>query len=253
MDLREVPSQPFQRHPWEVARARFFLGVLEQSGVLRQSPRILDVGSGDAYFAQELVRRIPTSSANVTCLDPYYTDVDLARRGGGIHFARERDEGARFDLLLLLDVLEHVPNDQVFLRELVTESLFAGASVLVSVPAWARLFSHHDIALGHHRRYTPAACKRVLEHAGLRVVLSGGLFHSLLVPRALERAKELVSPRKPNGDPSSATEAATWTGGPLLGGVVDAALRLDNAVSRVFADARLDVPGLSYWALCKKD
>ena len=50
-------------------------------------------------------------------------------------------------------------------------------------PAWQPLFTQHDVALRHFRRYAPDQGARLLETGGLEIVRKGGLFHSLLLPR----------------------------------------------------------------------
>src|SRR4051812_41089294 len=86
MDLHEVPGTPFRRHPWEVARARFFAHVaadaeIEQAGgdgTAARPLRVLDVGAGDGYLARQLLGRMPPGSS-VACVDAHYTDADLVR------------------------------------------------------------------------------------------------------------------------------------------------------------------------------
>lgn len=257
MDLREVPRAPFRRHPWEVSRARFFRRELGGALGGRGAVRVLDVGAGDGYFAGELLESLPPGS-RVTCVDAHYRDGDLAAPArAGVTRARTPPPGERFDALLLLDVIEHVPDDLAFVRGLVEGSLAPGARALVSVPAWQALFTDHDVKLGHYRRYTPAQCRGVLERAGLTVVRSGGLFHSLLVPRALSRAKEALAGRKSaasagaaNGD--AATEAGAWTAGDAITKAIDVALAADNQLSHALAARGLPLPGLSFWALCER-
>ncbi len=55
----------------------------------------------------------------------------------------------------MLDVIEHVEDDVGFVRDVVDGSLAPGGWVLVSVPAYQSLFSSHDRALKHFRRYAP--------------------------------------------------------------------------------------------------
>ena len=192
MDLHEVSSASRRRHPWEVTRARFFQRVLADAGALAVPRAMLDVGAGDGYVARGLLDALP-AGGEVVCLDPLYTDEDLRRFAAepraGLSFAREAPP-RRFDVILLLDVIEHVPDDRAFVGEVVATSLAPGGLVLVTVPAWQPLFSAHDTALAHHRRYSPAAFRALLDDAGLVTVRGGGLFHSLIAPRLLEVAGE---------------------------------------------------------------
>jgi 16S rRNA G1207 methylase RsmC len=71
MDLREMPDAPFRRHPWEVARARFFAQVLSDAGWLDAPRAVLDVGAGDGFLARQLLERLPAGS-RVVCFDSEY-------------------------------------------------------------------------------------------------------------------------------------------------------------------------------------
>jgi hypothetical protein len=153
--------------------------------------------------------------------------------------------------VLLLDVLEHVEDDHGFLARIVAGSA-PGAVFLVTVPAWPRLFSAHDLALGHFRRYTPDSCRELLARAGLTVTTSGGLFHTLLLPRwaaGLAQRRRQGAPKEADGVP---TGVGGWSHGRLISELVDGALALDQRVSKAAARFGFELPGLSFWALCRK-
>src|SRR4051794_16647020 len=99
MDLHELPDQPFERHPWEVARARFFAAVLARHGLREAKRRVLDVGAGDGYLAHELSKDLPAGS-EVVCFDPHYSDAQVAGlgRAAGVSFTRQPPEGS-FDVI----------------------------------------------------------------------------------------------------------------------------------------------------------
>lgn len=259
MDLRELSARTAARHPWETARARFFCRVARAQAASGRALRVLDVGAGDGFFARALLRKLPTGSC-VTCFDAHYTDEHLARFGAdatpGLAFCRTLPK-ERFDLVLLLDVLEHIDDDRAFARALVADALAPDGLVLVSVPAHPVLYSRHDVVLGHQRRYVRATLEATLRSAGLAVVMGGGLFHSLLVPRALTKLAELArgqraSPHGAAPPDHAATEVGDFHAGPALSMALGAALALDNGVSWLAAHARLALPGLSVWALCKR-
>jgi len=133
MDLAESPQRPFRRHPWEEARFRFLYGVVCAAGLDRLPARVLDVGAGDAWFASRLAERMPPGT-EITCWDPGYAKELPRPSPNGIRFVSRRPDG-KFDLLLLLDVLEHVEDDRSFLGDIVTATLRPGAAALVTVPA----------------------------------------------------------------------------------------------------------------------
>jgi hypothetical protein len=258
MDLREVPGELAGRHPWEIARARFFSGLLDAYGVLAGPRTVLDVGAGDAYLATRLSSMLAQGS-RVVCFDEHYSDrhlSDLAVRAPEIVATRVRPKD-HFDVVMLLDVIEHVPDDTGFLGGFVEQNLERDGKVLVSVPAWQGLFTMHDVMLGHYRRYRPAQLLALIERTGLRLIAHGGLFHSLLVPRTLAKLGELlrrVSHPEPGvSAPAEAdTEAGRWTAGSTVTNLVLGALAADNACSRAAAKLGIDVPGLSTWALAYK-
>ena len=249
MDLREAHVNTSTRHPWEVARARFFGRQLRDSGALAQLRSGLDIGAGDAWFAAQLAPQLP-ATARLHCVDAAYTQASMAalqtRLPPQIALYPAPPAG-RHDLVLLLDVLEHVQDDRTFLREIAQQRMEAGGRILISVPAWQGLFTSHDTFLHHFRRYSPQQARAVIEGAGLRIEASGGLFHSLLLPRLAARVVEQVAgPRPQSQDPGIA-----WNAGPLATAVVGAALSLDNVASTFLAQRGVDVPGLTWWALCR--
>ena len=72
------------------------------------------------------------------------------------------------DLVVAFDVLEHLDDDAAAARS-VFETLRPGGSFLVAVPADPRLWSAHDEAVGHVRRYTRQTLTEVLDTAGFDV------------------------------------------------------------------------------------
>jgi len=270
MDLREMRGLS-TRHPWELSRARFFRTLLADEGMLERAPRVLDVGAGDGYVARELAAAMPSAS-EVVCFDTHYSEEHLRKlepEAGGtprVRFTRDSPEGL-FDLMLLLDVIEHVEDDRALLAGLLRDRLRQGGAVLVSVPAWQALYTRHDLFLGHYRRYHPADLHQLLAHVGLQRVRDGGLFHGLLLPRALEKVSELArgvrsSPGieglgsdETNGSAEAEGEMGIggWDHGPVLTAAVTAALAADNVLSNLASGAGVRLPGLSTWALCRKE
>jgi hypothetical protein len=158
----------------------------------------------------------------------------------------------RFDWVVLLDVLEHVHDDRALLADVVARNLVDGGRALVSAPAWAALYTQHDTALGHFRRYAATELEGVVRAAGLDPVLGGGLFASLLLPRAVGKLVELARGYRaaPHGgtlDSHIATAGGTWAGGPHLTRVVAAALKADASVCLAAASRSIRIPGLSVW------
>lgn len=99
----------------------------------------------------------------------------------GAHVARERGldvirADARFlplpaeslDLVVAFDILEHFDEDYLATAE-IHRTLRPGGTALIAVPADMRLWSAHDVAVGHVRRYDRTGLAAVVEKAGLVV------------------------------------------------------------------------------------
>lgn len=131
------------------------------------------------------------------------------------------------DLVLSCDVLEHIEEDQQAAREL-ARVLRPGGTAFVSVPADPRLWSGHDVAVGHVRRYTRPEFESLLTGAGFEVVRLWS-WNVLLRPLiALHRRRTAGS------DPDRVPPA------------VNAALRATVACERVLPVGRLS--GVSLFA-----
>ena len=151
--------------------------------------KALDIGAGSGFFARALLER--TSLAEAVCVDPFYTaDRDEVAGGKPLLFRRAApSQGA--ELVLLMDVLEHVEDDVALLAEQVRAAP-AGANFIISVPAFGWLWSGHDVFLGHHRRYTLRGLTNVAQRAGL-VRVRGAYFFGLVLPlAAVTRLPDLV-------------------------------------------------------------
>jgi len=87
------------------------------------------------------------------------------------------------DVVLLLDVIEHVDDDLATLRAARTR-VGEGGLLVLTVPAYPWLWSGHDEILGHRRRYTAAGLRAAVERAGF-TVLRVSYFNTLLFPLLL--------------------------------------------------------------------
>jgi len=208
---------------------------------------ILDVGCGDGFVGESL--RAMLGASVLVGVDVHLPAAEcgvshhagyVVERYAAAHLVGER----RFDLVLALDVIEHVTDERALIDQAITRRTTRGGLVLVTAPAFQGLFSDHDRALQHFRRYNSVQLQRVLSAAGLDVVDKGYLFASLLPPRAIAVAGERLGRHRADHGIGS------WQGPSWLGRVISAALTLDAAF--LFAAGRLGIriPGLTAWALC---
>jgi SAM-dependent methyltransferase len=171
MDLKEVEllGTDQESHWYYAGKARALKHALGR----RQPERILDVGAGSGFFSRMLLR--DTTAKSAICVDPGYAeDWSEIHCTKPITFRRASPMGDA-DLVLLLDVLEHVDDDVAFLRELVTSAKLR-TRFIVSVPAFSWLWGKHDEFLEHRRRYTLNGVLRVLSAAGLQPIAGFYMF-----------------------------------------------------------------------------
>jgi SAM-dependent methyltransferase len=170
-----------EQHWWYRGRRRIIRSELEQLP-LPAGAQVLDAGCGSGRTLQELA---PFGAVRGIELDPDAAELARSRGDGEVRVGRLEKlpwQDQTFDLITCLDVIEHTPDDRVTLRELrrVTKP---GGWLLVTVPAYQALWSSHDEANHHYRRYE----RDTLRDAALE---SGWLlermtfFNSLLLPPA---------------------------------------------------------------------
>jgi hypothetical protein len=212
----------------------------------------LDAGAGDGWFAQQL-KAMVFPQVELTCWDVGYTEnveQRLARSGAPCAFVREQPE-RRYDLVFLLDVLEHVEDAHDFLCGLVEKNLAADSRLVVSVPAWDFLYSEHDRALGHYRRYRPSELKHALERANLEILQKGSLFFSLFVVRALQTVLQKGRAESEVSAQAQPVRELRWDHGLLVTACVRFLLQVDALLCRLASRIGVALPGLSTWALCR--
>lgn len=246
MDLAERQHEGqigASRHPWEVARSRFFRHLITDHRRLDRCSRVLDIGAGDGWLAGELRSDLGTES-EIVCWDVNYSADDLgARLPPGLHRTIDPPSGT-FDLVLLLDVLEHIVDDAGFLDDAVLPRLHPRSVLIVSAPAHPILFSAHDQALGHERRYPPRALQRLLAMR-FEIVERGGLFASLLPLRLAEAMLERA------GRAGRTAGIGGWQRGPTVSAALTRLLEADASAGRWMARHGLAAPGLSTWVVCR--
>jgi hypothetical protein len=248
MDLREMRAGAGARHPWEVARAEAIIRVLGR--VQKSFSTVLDYGCGDGFSGREVQRALSASA--LAGIDVHLPEASCGVQqvdGGTVEFTRDEATlgDRRFDLVLLCDVIEHVEDAEHFLRGIIERRVAQGGLLLVTVPAFQILFSSHDRALQHYRRYSLPQLRKTVSNVELDIMESGYLFASLLAARGLGKLGEVV--RKPPVDAEFGVGG--WQRGPLLTRWVTRALSLDNSVLLGARRVGLTLPGLSAWALCK--
>ena len=200
MDLKEYAINGLvkRRHPWELAR---FAVVWHQiKGARSARPRtIYDIGCGDGWFAGMLKRKLPQCA--VTAIDNALTPAlmqELGSRRDGVRFLQGiPPQAPPADIVLLLDVVEHIERPQEILADIRQSGIAAAHTLLIiTAPAFQHLYGEQDRWLGHYTRYTSGELAALAEGAGFEVKKAGYFFFSLLLVRRMQRKREREKERK---------------------------------------------------------
>ncbi|GJQ57645.1 MAG: methyltransferase domain-containing protein [Candidatus Scalindua sp. AMX11] len=174
MDLKEaeILKDKVYTHWYYVSKGSALLAFIKGIKV----NAILDVGAGSGVFSKTILQN--TDAKEAVCVDTGYSEErEVEWFGKKLRFAKAISK-SNADLVLLVDVIEHVKNDTSFVKEYV-DKLDKGTTLFVSVPAYEFLFSGHDIFLEHYRRYTISSLETCLRLSGLTIVKTRYYFLTL--------------------------------------------------------------------------
>ena len=175
-----------EHHWWYRGRRRVIRAELDRLP-LPAGARILDAGCGSGRTLVELAGY----GGEVSGIELNDDAAELARRRGlgDVHVGRLEelpwDDGV-FDLITCLDVIEHVPDDVTALAEL-RRVARRGGWLLVTVPAYQALWSRHDEANHHFRRYSRSMLRGAARSAGWEIERVSSFNSLLLAPAAAVR------------------------------------------------------------------
>ncbi len=170
-------------HWWYRARREVLAALIARKVPLPASARILEIGCGTGHNLAMLGR---FGTVDALEMDGAARAVASKRLGRRVEDARLPElpgvPERHYELVALLDVLEHVEDDRAALRS-IARRLKPGGRILLTVPAFQWMWSAHDVVNHHHRRYSRAGLRKVAADAGLRVEHLSW-FNSLLFPLA---------------------------------------------------------------------
>lgn len=179
MDLKEtdILGDTIGNHWYYRSKASALKMILKDVEI----ENILDVGAGSGFFSKFLLSAADAETA--CCVDVGYdVEYDDTEAGKPIHYRRSIATSDA-DIVLFMDVLEHVDDDIGLLKEYAAK-VRKGTFFLISVPAFEWLWSGHDEFLGHKRRYTLTQIENTAGGAGL-TVRTGMYFFGAVFPVAV--------------------------------------------------------------------
>lgn len=171
-------------HWWYRARREILSDYLSRHAALPPDARILEIGCGTGHNLPMLARFGDVDAIEIDASARAIAAERLGKPVGDAPLpALEGVARGAYDLVAVLDVIEHIDDDVAALKAM-ADCLKPGGKILIAVPAHPWMWSAHDVVNHHKRRYTKATLDAAIRAAGLR---HNGLrwFNSLLFPLAV--------------------------------------------------------------------
>ncbi|GAA3571742.1 class I SAM-dependent methyltransferase [Snuella lapsa] len=260
MDLLEVKHRNTvaeSRHPWELARLVVVSKLIKKHALIKKGGTVLDIGCGDVFVIASLAKQYPETDflavdtafdASLIASYSNALEVDNLKLYASLDEALEGDI-AKIDLVLLLDVVEHIEDDRAFLKVIANnDQIIRDTNILITVPAFQKLFCSHDVFLKHYRRYDNKQLRGLVNKVGLAEVVSGYFFFSLLPLRIVKVIKERVFKAKNE----NTSDLVQWNGNTFISKLLKNLLVVDYKITSSFKGIGINIYGLSNYMICKK-
>ena len=184
------------RHWWYRARRRILADLIRREANLPAKARILEIGCGTGHNLSML-----SGFGHVDGLELDDEAAALSEKRLGRKVMRsplpELDQVPdNYDLIGAFDVIEHIEDDHAALAAIATK-LKPGGKFMMTVPAHPWMWTAHDVANHHKRRYSKRALRSLIESSPLKLERLG-YFNSLLFPVAV--AERTVSKLRGKND-----------------------------------------------------
>jgi SAM-dependent methyltransferase len=168
------------KHWWFVGRRKIIEAVLDKFFKKSSSNNILEIGCGTGGNLALL-----STYGKLTAVELFDEAIEIATKKnicpihkGSIPGNLELED--KFDLICMLDVLEHIEDDSAAANYLASQ-LNPNGMLLMTVPAYMFLWSAHDEIHHHKRRYTRSGLEAIIINSGLKMKYSS-YFNTFLFP-----------------------------------------------------------------------
>jgi len=180
----ETMAEVDRRHWWYVARREIIAALIRRNVRPPANAQILELGCGTGHNLAILGE---FGHVDALELDDGARAVAEGRLGRSVMSAPLPELAGvpahHYDLIGAFDVIEHIDDDAASLASIATK-LKPGGKFIMTVPAHKWMWSAHDVANHHKRRYSKRALKKLFEASSLRLD-EIGYFNSLLFPVAV--------------------------------------------------------------------
>lgn len=153
-----------------------------------KSGTFADVGGGNGYVSTNLSKNL--QDLDFILVEPGSEGCQNARRRGLKKVfnktLNELHEFQTLDNIGIFDVIEHIQDDEKFLKD-ISSKLSPGGRLFITTPAYNWLWSCEDSDAGHFRRYSKSEIERKSKNNGFRIIYSSYFFFNLILPIFLLR------------------------------------------------------------------
>ncbi len=171
-------------HWWFMAREHIIVTYIKKlidTGALKANPKILNIGCGPGRSSEYLsdIGNVVSVEYDKFCCEFASEKTGLEIINGSITELPFEDK--MFDFVCAFDVIEHVENDPLAVSEMKRVAKDDGV-LLITVPAFMDLWSHHDVINHHFRRYKMKQIDRLFSEGQKGKSLYHTYFNSFLFP-----------------------------------------------------------------------
>jgi len=242
MDLIEK-TENLRRHPWELSRSHNIIKFVPADN---RSIVFADIGAGDRFFASKL-RRI--TDEKVFAVDSEYKSRKSEEEGIMCLNNISLLENSSVDCMVMMDVLEHVEDEDAFLG-MVLEKIRPGGKIIITVPAMQFLFSSHDVFLKHFRRYSRKKLTDLLLRNDIIIEQNYYFYTLLFILRLVSLIYEKLNIR--SGKDNSGIGMWKYDEKSLITRFLFVVLNADFFINKILSRIFIRFPGLSLLAVCRK-
>jgi SAM-dependent methyltransferase len=183
-NLYRIFFQIQKKHWWFVAKKNIVLDFIDRYASTKANPKILDIGCGSGLMLGALEKIGQVSGLDMSddaisfSKEIFSGQVEKGFLPDNIPYPKNN-----FDLVICLDVIEHVTEDVAALVS-IRSHMVDGGKAIITVPACMLLWSDHDVVNEHKRRYDMKELKSKLLASGF-VIEKISYFNTLLFPAVL--------------------------------------------------------------------